>query len=209
MKRGLSITDLLNKKYDTIPFEGGWLDAFSTPESTGVWFIWGGSGNGKSRFVLQLCKELCRTGMIGLYNSLEEADAMTLQEAVRETGLQEANRRLRVINENMTDLSERLKKRRSPDFVVIDSFQYSELNYPQYKKFKETHKNKLIIFVSHADGRQPSGRSAKSVMFDASLKIWVEGYTATSKGRYIGTNGGTYTIWKEGAEIYQNNNINQ
>jgi hypothetical protein len=39
-------------------------------------------------------------------------------------------------------------------------------------------------------------------MYDASLKIWIEGYRAFSKGRYIGPNGGVYTIWEEGAEKY-------
>ena len=53
-----------------------------------------------------------------------------------------------------------------------------------------------------ADGSQPVGRTAKSVMFDADEKIWVEGHIAFSKGRYIGANGGSYVIWKEGAERY-------
>lgn len=202
MKRGLSITDLLNKKYETIPFEGAWRDAFSCPEKTGIFFIWGGSGNGKSSFVLQLCKELCRLGMSGVYDSLEMADSLALQDAAKNIGLKEANRKLRIINESMDELSIRLKKRKSPNFAVIDSFQYTGMNYAQYKRFKEEHKNKLIIFISHADGRQPSGRSAKSVMFDASLKVWVEGYRAISKGRHIGPNGGTYTIWDEGENEY-------
>lgn len=38
-------------------------------------------------------------------------------------------------------------------------------------------------------------------MYDASLKIWVEGYKAFSKGRYIGSNGGEYVIWEDGATI--------
>lgn len=41
----------------------------------------------------------------------------------------------------------------------------------------------LIIFISHADGKNPAGRSAKSVMYDASLKIYIEGYRAFSKGK--------------------------
>lgn len=102
----------------------------------------------------------------------------------------------------MDELSERLSQRKSADFVVIDSFQYTQMTYKAYLKFKEKHPNKLLIFISHADGKNPSGRSAKSVMYDASLKIWVEGYRAFSKGRFFGSVG-HYTIWEEGSRKYR------
>ena len=50
-------------------------------------------------------------------------------------------------------------------------------------------------------GWLPTGRSGKSVMFDASLKIYVEGYRAFSKGRFIGPKG-YYDIWPEEAARY-------
>ena len=40
-------------------------------------------------------------------------------------------------------------------------------------------------------------------MYDADLKIWVEGYVAFSKGRYQGATG-EYTIWEKGAYDYWN-----
>ena len=200
-KRAVSVTELLSKKYKTFDFGGEWLDAFGTPENCGVWFIWGASGNGKSRFVAQLCKELSRFGRVA-YNSLEEATSYTIQKSFSDSGLAEVKRKVIVVNESMTELSARLQEPKSPSFVIVDSFQYTRMNYAQYISFKERHRNKLIIFVSHADGKQPSGRSAKSVMYDAALKIWVEGFKAFSKGRYIGPNGGEYTIWLEGADKY-------
>lgn len=98
-------------------------------------------------------------------------------------------------------LDERLSKPRSWDFVVIDSFQYTQMSYKEYIAFKERHRNKLLIFVSHADGKRPDGRAASKVMYDASLKIWVEGYKAFSKGRFIGPTG-ECTIYEEGARKY-------
>ncbi|MGV3705422.1 MAG: hypothetical protein ACO1NU_08590 [Arcticibacter sp.] len=202
--RALSVSDLLAKKYKTIDFEAEWYGAFDTPETTGVWFIWGNSGNGKTSFTLQLCKELTRFGR-GAYNSLEEGDAKTMQSAFLKAGLASVKRKLLLLNEPIADLDERLLKQKSPWFIVIDSFQYANLTFEQYLEFKRKHKNKLIIILSQAEGKQPSGRTARKVMFDASLKIWVEGYMAFSKGRYIGPNGGTYTIWKKGAELYHGN----
>ena len=44
-------------------------------------------------------------------------------------------------------------------------------------------------------------RRLRVVMYDASLKIWVEGYKAFSKGRYIGPTG-ECTVFEEGAKRY-------
>jgi KaiC/GvpD/RAD55 family RecA-like ATPase len=197
MKKALSINDLQRRKYVTIPFTGAWFDAFGHPERTGVWFIWGGSGNGKSSFVMQLCAELTRYGKV-IYNSLEEGYCLTFMQKIKKIEDTVDKKRFLVIQESISELSERLMRRRSADFVIIDSFQYSMLNYYNYLKFKELHADKLIVFTSHSEGKRPAGRSANSILFDATLKIWVEGFIATSLGRYIGKTG-KYTIWEDGA----------
>lgn len=201
MKRALSVADLLKEKKETFDFKGPWMEAFGIPEKSGVWFIWGQSGSGKTSFVLQLCKELAQYGRV-IYDSLEEGDSLTMKNALIRVGMTDVKRRFLLLNcEKMDELSERLSKRHSADYVVIDSFQYAQLNYRDYIRFKEAHSDKLLIFISHAEGKIPEGRSARSVMYDATLKIWVEGYRAFSKGRFIG-NLGYYTIWPERAEQY-------
>ena len=201
LRRALSVDDLLNKKYELFEFEGDWYQAFGKPSRHGVWFIWGGSGNGKTSFVLQLCKELSRFGRIVL-NSLEEGAAHTMQEAFKREGMSAIKRRLVLTCESMTELDLRLERRKSPDIAIIDSYQYTQMSFRQYLEFKERHPGKLLVFVSQADGKKPMSRAAVSVMYDASLKIWIEGYKAFSKGRYIGPNGGTYTIYEKGAADY-------
>ena len=79
------------------------------------------------------------------------------------------------------------------------------MTYRQYIEFKEKHRGKLLIFISHADDRNPDGRSAKKVMYDAALKIYVEGFRAFSKGRFFGSVG-HFTIWDEGAVRYWGDN---
>ena len=106
--------------------------------------------------------------------------------------------------ESMEDLDKRLSKRKSPDTVVIDSYQYTGMSFEDYLAFKSRHPNKLLVIISQAEGTRPKGRTAVSVMFDASLKIWVEGYRAMSKGRFFGAKG-YYTIWPERAEEYWTN----
>lgn len=200
MKKALSMVDLMRKNREVYAFEGALREAFGQPEQNGVWFIWGRSGNGKTSFVLQLCKELTRYGKVA-YDSLEEGDSLTMQNALMRVGMGDVGRRFILLNESLKELDTRLKRRRSPDIVVVDSFQYAHIDLKQYEEFIDQHKNKLIIFVSQADGLRPWGRTAQSAMYSASLKIWVEGYRAISKGRYRG-NLGYYTIWAEKAEEY-------
>ena len=106
----------------------------------------------------------------------------------------------------MTELKERLARRKSYNIIVIDSFQYTQMSYRDYIQFKEQNKDKLIVFISHAKGSLPRGSAAEGVMYDATLKIWVEGFKAFSKGRFIGQTG-EFTIWDEGAERYWGENV--
>ena len=201
MKRALSVNDVINKKRYPLEFSGEWLEAFGTPEKRGVWFVWGESGNGKTSFVMQLCKELSKFGRV-IYNSLEEGASMPVQTAIVRAGLPEVKRRFGLLEgESMWDLEERMQKRKSPEFYVIDSIQYTGLTFEDYRRFKEANPKKLIIFISQAKGKKPDGRVATRVMYDASMKIYIEGYRAISKGRSIGRKG-FYTIWKEGAKRY-------
>ena len=187
-------------KFDTLPFEGEWYDAFGTPESRGVWIVWGKSGSGKTSFVMKLCKELCKYGRV-VYDSLEEGISLTMQNTVRRSNMLEANRRFLLVCESMDELSLRLKRQKSPDFCGDRQLSiYADDIRPIYQVQGE-HKNKLLIFVSHASGQNPDGRSAKKVQYDASLKIYVEGKRAFSHGRFIGPKG-YYDIWQEEAEIY-------
>lgn len=203
MKRALSVREAENQKKAVFPFEGKWEEAFGHPEKTGVWFIWGNSGNGKSSFTMQLCKELCKYERVA-YDSLEEGYCLTMQESLKRHNMIDVNRKFALLDENVNDLKTRLRRRKSYNIVVIDSFQYTQMGYRDYINLKEHFPDKLFIFVSHADGKKPRGNAAVSVMFDATLKIWVEGYIATSKGRFIGSTG-KYTVWDEGAEKYWGN----
>ena len=200
MERAFTVKDILNKKYKLFDFGGEWEEAFSKPERCGVWFIWGNSGNGKTRFTMQLAKYLTTFGKV-LYNSLEEGSSNTIRQAFEDVEMQTCKNKILLVSESLEKLSHRLNKQRSASVIIVDSFQYAQITYKQYIAFKEKHHDKLIIFISHADGKQPAGRSAKSVMYDATLKIWVEGFKAFSKGRYIGPKG-SLTIWPEGAMRY-------
>ena len=200
MARTLSAKQVLTIKFDTIRLGGGWDECVGEIEATGIWFIWGNSGNGKTSAVVSLCKELSAFGKV-LYNSREEGVSLTMQNTLRRYGMGELGSRFQLANMSLQELDEKISQQRSPKFVVLDSFQFMGLTYKDFRAFCEKHKNKMLIFVSRTRGRQPEGRAAVSAMYDASCKIWVEGYKAFSKGRFVGTTG-EMTIWDEGAKKY-------
>ena len=197
MGRTLSAKQVLTLKRRTIRPGGIWADCGGEIDRTGVVFFWGNSGNGKTSFVMQLCKELCKYDRVA-FNSLEEGTCLTVQNNLRRFGMAEVSRRLAFIKEDIPALKERLARHKSFNIVVIDSIQYTQMNYRDYILLKEAFPDKLFIFISHARGKNPKGDAATSVMYDADLKIYIEGYVAFSKGRYIGDTG-RYVIWEEGA----------
>lgn len=196
MKRAISVTQFKNTRFRELAFEGRWRDSFGQPELTGAWLIWGMSGNGKTRFSLQLAKYLTEFGRVA-FNSLEEGMSKALYKAIDETGIEDVSGKIVFLDKlPVNEMTQFLHKRRSADIVIIDSLQYTGMNYKDYIKFKDTFRNKLFIFVSHADGREPAGRVARSIRFDVSVKIRIEGFRAYPVSRFGG--GEPFIIWEEG-----------
>ena len=202
MSKAISSTDLLSKKYDLIQWDGEWFDNFEEPEASGTWFISGQSGMGKTSFMLELAKELSNFDRV-LFNSLEEGTSRTMQKAWKLHQVAEKGRKIQLIQEKPEELVLRLRKRQSPKFIIIDSFQYTGLSFEQYLAIKKEFPNKLFIYNSQMDGNKPMGKVATKILYDADLKIWVEGFKAFSKGRYLGKFASEgLTIWEEGAQRY-------
>lgn len=196
--RAVSVSQLLSTNIKQVEFDGEWLASFGKPQLTGTWLVWGNPGNGKTRFALQLAKYLCTFGKRVAYDSLEEGASLSMKNALIDCNMREASMRFVLLDQEPVDeLEKRLLKQKSPDVVIIDSVQYTGLTYSEYKRLRDKFRSKLFILISHAEGTQPSGRIAKSIRFDAFVKIWVEGFKAYPVSRYGG--GEPYTIWEEGA----------
>lgn len=200
IRRAISVDEIIKKNFIEMAFDGEFKESFGTPERSGIWIIWGNSGNGKTRFSMQLAKYLTKFGRVA-YNTLEEGARKSMQLAVVETNMREVSKHFIILDrEPIVELKERLRKRKSPDIIIIDSYQYTGLTKREYVELKEEFGNKLFIFISHAEGKNPEGRTAKFIRYDADVKIRVEGYKAFPVSRYGG--GEPYTIWHEGAEQY-------
>lgn len=203
LKKVLTVANVQNQKIQRVPFDGEWYQAFKRPQSRGVWFVWGGSGSGKSTFLMMMAKQYAQTGKV-LYNLLEEEpDDSDYIERTQLCNMNEVEKNFYTQSYDYDELNRYLEKRKSPQTAIIDSLPYLTKDFNAYLELKRRFKHKTIICSGHAQGKEPRSEFEKSVMYDAKMKVFVSGYAAYCKGRTIGPNGGVFTIWKEGYEKLQ------
>ena len=205
MARAYSNANIRAARFKTADFDGAWLASIGMPVLRGTWLIYGGSGSGKTSFCLQLAKYLSQFGRV-LYNSLEQGLSPTMQSAWIAGGMEEAGRRVKLLDrEGYDELFERLGKRQSPEIVIIDSINYLRgLRLSDYQLLSQRYRKKLFVVVAHEKGGEPKGALAQAIRYDADVKIRVEGYRAMVTSRYAtGEVGGDdYIIWSDGASAY-------
>jgi hypothetical protein len=207
MRRAISNKNVMQAKFETAPFEGVWLASLGRPEMRGSWIVYGGSGSGKTTYVMQLCKYLTNFGRVA-YNSLEQGLSLSLQKAWERVGMEEVGSKIILLcKESLSDIRERLTRKNAPNIVVIDSVNYwIGFTMRDYTKLKDDNPDTLFVFIAHEDKGQPKGNMAKNIRYDADIKIRVEGYKAFATSRYEDTDksegGQDYVIWEQGAREY-------
>ena len=186
MKRAYSVNNIINAKFNTLDFDGVWKAGIGNPELTGSWVIYGPPKNGKTSFAMKLSRYLTRFGSVA-YNSVEEGLSLTIKMAIERENIISCGRRWVLLEkEDIPALIERLKKQRSPEIIIIDSVQFMDLKFSEYKKLKEMFPKKLFIYISHVDGGVPDGNTAKRIWRDANVVFRIEGFRAFPVGRYGG-----------------------
>lgn len=201
MAKILGLKQLLQKRY--VYLEGldeEFKQCFGNLVDSFIMIVWGMSGQGKSNFLMQFMKEMMKFGKV-LYVGLEEGHNATMQAMANRHLTEELHSGLiKFADHTMTyeELFKELKKKKSPKFIVIDSLQYWNISYEDYKKLKETFKKKTFIFNSHAAGKIPDGRTADKIRYDADLKVRIDHYIAFVISRYGGNK--NYVVWPEGAK---------
>lgn len=202
MARAYSVTDLLNRKFDTMPFEGEFKASIGCPERSGSWIIGGASASGKTTFIFSLCKYLTQFERV-YYNSLEEGAKRTTQMVMERVDMAECKRRFILTRETLDEMRKRLEKRKSPNVVVVDSIQHSMIRKQEYISLTRQFPEKLFIWVTHLDDRsKPVGSVANFIWYDSDVKMRTEGYKMFADSRYQEGEPEPFTVWEYGAKNY-------
>lgn len=186
MGRAYSVANVLDAKFNLMELEGRWLDAIGKPELTGTMFVGGEKKNGKSSLTFQLTKYLTKFERVG-YNFVEEGLCQTTQDIyIREKMSEVGGRFILIDKESPSELYERLQKHKSPNIVVIDTVQFWDFKFSDYKQFKHDFNRKLFIYVSHMLGGRTIGTLADRIWRDAAISWLVEGFKGFPISRYGG-----------------------
>ena len=205
MKRAYSPKEIAKKTYKTLPWGGRWEESFGLPEERATWFISGASASGKSSFVMQLAYELTHYGQV-LYLSYEEGVNQSFQERMLRFELDKKQGWFRVVtNDTLEDLTERLKKRHSAKFIIVDSFQMAYWSYPETEALVKMFPKKSFIFISQVEKGQPTGKPARRLLYLADVKVRVQGFRAYCQGRFNPDAGNSFVVWEEGVLRTTNN----
>lgn len=208
LKRALTVANIQTQVIERIPFKGKWFEAFKQPQNRGLWFVWGGSGSGKSTFLMQLAKQFAANYKV-LYNLLEEeTDDSDYIERTELCNMNEVANNFHTAAYNFEELDLYCSKRNSAKVIIIDSIIYFTRDFEALKELVKKYKDKIFVCSGHAEGKNPRTEFEKSVMYHAKMKVFVTGYLAVCKGRTIGPNGGTYIIWQEGYDKLNGSQLN-
>ena len=197
-KRALSVNDILCYEPKSIGFDGKWKEAMGDPELKGCWTIWGASGQGKTRFLLQLTKYLMSKGIKVAYNSLEEGLSDTFKRAIIDSGVSAENKTNFQLwdKAQLPEILERIKIQRCPRVIIIDSVQFLDgVTKADLSEMIDNNPRKLFVFVSHAAGRQPLGALANSLRYKSDIKMYVDDFYNHITSRYSGR--AVFDIWPE------------
>jgi hypothetical protein len=203
MAKVIGVQQLLAKKYRLV--EGltpEMKDSLGDIEDAFTAIVYGRSGHGKTNFTIKVIKELTHAlDARAIYNSLEEGHGKTIQDLAIRHNLQEHGNYIKFVdNEPFVEFLKRLQKKNSPKIGVIDSVQYMNLTFDEYKQLKEGCRKKILLFISHEEGGKPKGSVAKAIQYDANIKIRVEGFIAFVTSRYGGNK--NYVIAEDRAKNF-------
>lgn len=203
INRAYSVSNVLTKKFNPLPFTGEWEATLGTPDKAVSIIIFGNTSNGKTEAAIKLAKYLTNFGKVA-YNSLEQGLSATIQDALKRNHMESCGNSFMLLDrEPFNEMLIRMNKPKSPDFLFIDSVQYTRINKAQYQQLKELmlKKGKGIIWVSQAKGKLPKGALADDIWYDVDLKLWAEGFKLFPDGRLNG-GGEPYVVWAQRAARY-------
>ena len=203
INRAYSVSNVLSKKFNPLDFSGEWEATLGKPDKAFSAIIWGGTTNGKTEAAMKLAKYLTNFGKVA-YNSLEQGLSATIQDAFIRNHISTCGNSFMLLDrEPFDELIARMNKPKSPDFLFIDSVQYTRINKAQYYQLKELmlKKGKGIIWVSQAKGKLPKGALADDIWYDVDLKLWAEGFKLFPDGRLNG-GGEPFVVFAKRAAQY-------
>lgn len=187
----ITLKTLTKKAYKTYTFTGVWYDTFGKPATNFKMFIVGGSGNGKTSFLVQLAGYFADNFGRVCYVGVEEGEGESFKIAVlREDLSEEALKKVSLESKvtNYEELKALIEKKKSTKLWVIDSADALGLTTIQIKELIMQNHKKAIAIVGWGKGGGAKGSAGEAGVFLAGLKVNIKDFVATTISRFGGNN---------------------
>lgn len=208
MKRTKAIygKQLLEKTFKTFPFDGVFLETMGTPETNGLFLIYGDLKQGKTSFSLIFAEYLSQFDKVA-YISAEQGISSSFQSTYSKVIKNPMSKKLRFENRmTFAEIIVKYKKREAPKIIFIDNLTaYLELRKSEIYELREALPNHLLVFIAHEDDRgKPAGATGRLCQQLAERIIKVVGMACEISGRDAK---GTLLIDEEKALLYHSSEI--
>lgn len=183
-----TISSIRKRNAKKLAFEGTLKDAFGLPEHNATFAIWGTTGAGKSSLIMQLAREFIRLGHRVCFNSIEMGTSSCLVEMGDREGV---NKGFNIVDgDTMEEALVRMKRKKSPKVLIIDSLNMFRkdngkyLTKADFEDFVKELKNKVLIFIIQAEGKEPKGVFLRYVAHACFCKAHVKKHKAFVISRF-------------------------
>lgn len=194
MGKSIGVNDLLGAKFKTWDFEGEWLESFGEPEYNFSMHIYGYKKQGKTELAMRLAKYLTRFGKV-YYNSFEQGKSKSLQDAAKRNNIGEVSGKLVFGNrDSYQDMFNKLKNG-NHRFCIIDSRDYIDLTFEQWKELTEAFPRKSFILLGWEKSGKPDGDHARKISHTVDIIVHVKNFVATPFSRFGGNE--PLVIWEK------------
>lgn len=193
-KRSVGISELLEANFVTYPFEDEWLKSFGEPEKNFKLLMYGRPKQGKTEMAMKLSKYLTNFGHV-YYNSFEQGKSKSLQDAAKRNNIEEVAGKLVFGNRDDFETMKQKLKNGKARFCIIDSRDYINLTFEQWKELLESFKHKSFIILCWEQGGKPKGDHAQSIMHTVDIAVHVSNFRANCFSRFGGND--PFIIWNK------------
>jgi archaellum biogenesis ATPase FlaH len=197
VKKALSFSDAKKKRYNLLKINHPEYDRhLGTMELTGSVLIKGGSGNGKTTYMLKLVKVLCKQEPVHICTP-EESGRHSFFRALELNNMEECGNRFSFSADCFDELYARLKRKRQKKIIVIDSIQvfFKGKKRDDYYKLINSFPDTLFIGISKVNSKgDVVGAVADEFHWDCQNRIRVEDFQAYLEKTRCGGDQGTPLI---------------
>ena len=195
-QRNYSINDIDAWKFKKVGMPEEWVSHLGHITENFRMLIEGKSGHGKTEYMMKLTKMLAmHYGKVNV-NSTEQGRSASLQDAFKRNNMSEIKGGKWMLCDHtqrtFEPWFERLQRPNSGRVIVLDSLDYMNLTFKQFKMMHEKFKHKSIIIVCWND---PMDAQAKKIKYNCDIKVEVVDYMAQIRSRFGGNK--PFEIWPE------------